>query len=141
MLEYAVAPMRIQDRVYPRILAVLVVLSLLQAVCGRAAAAERFTLQQVLSSPFPSNLVAAAHSPRVAWIFTTKGSRNLWIADAPDFTARQVTHFSGDDGQPFASLRLTPDGRTLVYVRGSETNELGRVADPGSGMEALKQQI
>jgi len=91
--------------------------------------AANFTLEQVLSSPFPSNLVAAKHSGRVAWVFNTKGVRNLWIADPPSFAARQVTHYSEDDGVPIASLRITPDGRTLVYVRGSETNETGRVAD------------
>jgi dipeptidyl aminopeptidase/acylaminoacyl peptidase len=103
--------------------------------------ASNFTLEQVLSSPFPSNLVAAKRSGRVAWVFNTKGVRNLWIADAPNFAARQVTHYSDDDGLPIASLRITPDGRTLVYVRGSETNENGRVADPTSGVSARKQQV
>jgi dipeptidyl aminopeptidase/acylaminoacyl peptidase len=103
--------------------------------------AANFSLEQVLSSPFPSNLVAAKHSGRVAWVFNTKGVRNLWIADPPNFAARQVTHYSEDDGVPIASLRITPDGRTLVYVRGSETNETGRVADPTNGISARKQQV
>jgi dipeptidyl aminopeptidase/acylaminoacyl peptidase len=103
--------------------------------------AANFTLEQVLSSPFPSNLVAAKHSGRVAWVFNTKGVRNLWIADPPSFAARQVTHYSEDDGVPIASLRITPDGRTLLYVRGSETNETGRVADPTNGISARKQQV
>jgi dipeptidyl aminopeptidase/acylaminoacyl peptidase len=103
--------------------------------------AANFTLEQVLSSPFPSNLVAAKHSGRVAWVFNTKGVRNLWIADPPNFAARQATHYSEDDGVPIASLRITPDGRTLVYVRGSETNETGRVADPTNGISARKQQV
>lgn len=99
------------------------------ALCGVAAAsASSFTLEQVLSSPFPSNLVAAAHSGRVAWVFDAKGARNIWIADAPDFAAHQVTSYAGDDGQPIASLRITPDGRTLVYARGSEANDAGRIA-------------
>ena len=97
---------------------------------GRAPAASTFTLEQVMSSPFPSNLVAASHSGRVAWVFDARGVRNLWVADAPNFAARQVTHYSGDEGLPLASLRITADGRTLVYVRGSETNESGHVADP-----------
>src|SRR5581483_6963616 len=105
------------------------------------AAAAGFTLEQVLSSPFPSNLVAAQHAPRVAWVFDLKGARNLWVADAPNFNARQVTHYAGDDGQPIASPQLTPDGRTLVYVRGSELNENGRVADPTSQIWELKQQV
>ncbi len=50
-----------------------------------AAAAANFTLEQVMSSPFPSNLVAATHSGRVAWVFNAKGVRNLWVADAPNF--------------------------------------------------------
>ena len=105
------------------------------------AAAANFTLEQVLSSPFPTGLVAASHSPRVAWVFNAKGMRNLWVADAPDFAARQITHYDSDDGLPIASLRITADGRTLVYVRGSETNENGRVADPTNGVWPRKQQV
>jgi dipeptidyl aminopeptidase/acylaminoacyl peptidase len=104
-------------------------------------AAANFTLEQVMGSPFPSNLVAAGHSPRVAWVFDAKGVRNIWVADAPDFAARQLTHYDGDDGLPIASLRITGDGRTLVYVRGSEANESGRIADPTNGVRARKQQV
>ena len=105
------------------------------------AAAANFTLEQVMSSPFPTNLVAASHSPRVAWVFNAKGVRNVWVADAPDFAARQITHYDSDDGVPIASLRITTDGRTLVYVRGSESNENGRVADPTNGVWPRKQQV
>ncbi|HVO81552.1 MAG TPA: prolyl oligopeptidase family serine peptidase [Terriglobales bacterium] len=108
---------------------------------GAAASAASFTLEQVMSSPFPSNLVAASRSGRVAWIFDAEGARNVWVADTPDFAAHQVTQYAGDDGEPLASLRITPDGRTLVYVRGSELNESGRVADPTSGVWERKQQV
>jgi dipeptidyl aminopeptidase/acylaminoacyl peptidase len=77
----------------------------------------------------------------VAWVFDVKGAHNVWVADAPDFAARQVTSYAGDDGQPLASLRITPDGRTLVYVRGSEANEAGRIADPTNGVWERKQQV
>lgn len=106
-----------------------------------SAYAQTFTLEQVMSSPFPSNLVAAAHAPRIAWVFDAKGARNVWIADGPNFRAQQITHYAGDDGEPIASLRLTPEGRTVVYARGSETNEAGRVADPTSGVSPRKQQV
>ena len=105
------------------------------------ASAASFTLEQVMSSPFPTNLVAASHSPRVAWVFDAKGVRNVWVADAPDFAARQITHYDSDDGVPIASVRITADGRTLVYVRGSESNENGRVADPTNGVWPRKQQV
>jgi Tol biopolymer transport system component len=103
--------------------------------------AASFTLEQVLSSPFPTGLVAASNAPRIAWVFNAKGVRNVWIADGPDFVARQVTHFSGDDGTPISGLRLTPDGRTVVFVRGTETNQAGRVAAPTSDLTPRKQAV
>jgi dipeptidyl aminopeptidase/acylaminoacyl peptidase len=42
---------------------------------------------------------------------------------------------------PIASLRLTPDGRTVVYARGSETNAHGEVADPTSNVHEPEQQV
>jgi dipeptidyl aminopeptidase/acylaminoacyl peptidase len=114
--------------------------ALLCLVC-LAAHAANFTLEQVLSSPFPSGLVAASNAPRIAWVFNAKGARNAWVADGPNFSARQVTHFSGDDGTPIASLRITPDGRTVVFVRGTETNDAGRVAAPTSDLTPRKQMV
>ena len=104
-----------------------------------------FTLQQLLSSPFTTNLVgvqaAGDHPARIAWIFDAKGERNVWVADAPNFGARQVTHYTGDDGMPLAALKLTPDGRTVVYARGTEANSAGETADPTSGVEKRTQQV
>ena len=105
------------------------------------AIAQGFSVEQVMSSPFPSNLTVAARAPRVAWTFDAKGIRNVWVADAPGFAARQVTHYSDDDGMELASLRLTPDGRTVVYSRGSELNTSGEVADPTSNVTRPSQQV
>ena len=104
-------------------------------------ASRAFSLEQVLSSPFPTNLVRAEKADRIAWVFSTKGARNVWVADAPAFEARQVTHYVGDDGMPIAALKLTPDGRTVVYSRGSEANSAGEIADPTSGVEKRIQQV
>ena len=111
------------------------------SIFSAVSRAANFTLAQVMSSPFPSGLVAALHADRVAWAFNARGVRNVWVADGPEFTGRQVTHYGADDGEPIASLQITPDGRTLVYARGSETNESGRVADPISGVWPRKQQV
>lgn len=108
--------------------------------CSAQTAPHAFTLEQVLSSPFPTNLVAAENSGGIAWVFTARGERNVWIADAPNFEARQVTHYTGDDGMPIAALKLTPDGRTVVYARGSEANDAGEIADPTSSVEKRVQQ-
>src|SRR5258707_7015904 len=108
-------------------------------------APHSFSLEQVLSSPFPTNLVAAGptndHAGRIAWVFSVRGERNVWIADAPNFDARQGTHYAGDDGMPSAALKLTPDGRTVVYARGSEANSAGEIADPTSNVEKRVQQV
>jgi dipeptidyl aminopeptidase/acylaminoacyl peptidase len=94
-----------------------------------------------LSSPFPTSLVAAQQSGRIAWLFAAKGEHNIWVADAPNFDARQITHYTGDHGLPLASLKLTPDGRTAVYARGTEANSAGEIADPTSGVEKRTQQV
>ena len=102
--------------------------------------AEGFTIEQVMSAPFPYGLTSASRAPRVAWVFDDKGERNIWVADAPDFVPRQVTHYKGDDGQAIASMRLTPDGKTIVYARGSEINKEGTSANPTSQTKMPKQQ-
>jgi dipeptidyl aminopeptidase/acylaminoacyl peptidase len=109
--------------------------------CSAQGAPPSFSLEQVLSSPFPTNLVVAEHSGRIAWVFAAQGRRNVWVADAPNFEARQVTHYLGDDGMPLAALKLTPDGRTVVYARGTEANSAGETADPTSGVEKRTQQV
>jgi dipeptidyl aminopeptidase/acylaminoacyl peptidase len=122
----------------------LLVAFVLILVCTMAGWAQSpFALEQILSSPFPSELVAATHGIRVAWVFDAKGVRNVWVADGPDFihTARQVTHYSTDDGQPIASLRLTPDGKTVLYALGSELNEAQESANPDSSTTGAKQQV
>jgi hypothetical protein len=45
------------------------VVSVLLPVC---CFAEAFTIEQVLSAPFPYGLTSASHVPRVAWAFDNK---------------------------------------------------------------------
>jgi dipeptidyl aminopeptidase/acylaminoacyl peptidase len=121
-----------------------VLLGLIFVGCVMGAWAQSpFTVEQVISSPFPSELVASTHGSRVAWVFNAKGVRNVWVADGPDFihTARQLTQYSADDGQPIASLRLTPDGKTVLYALGSELNEAQVSANPESSTKGASQQV
>src|SRR5580692_4900233 len=112
-----------------------------QFPCSAQTAPRAFSLEQVLSSPFPTGLVSAEHGGRIAWVFAAKGERNVWVAEAPNFEARQVTHYAGDDGMPIAALQLTPDGKTVVYARGSEVNSASETADPTSNVEKPVQQV
>ncbi len=102
---------------------------------------QGFSLEQALSYPYPYGLTAATHGDRIAWVFDVRGARNVWVAEGPDFVGRQVTHYTGDDGMPISSLRLTPGGDTVVYARGSETNDQGEVADPTSNVKRPEQKV
>jgi dipeptidyl aminopeptidase/acylaminoacyl peptidase len=118
----------------------LLVVSVGSALLPVVCLGESFTIEQVMSAPFPYGLTSASHAPRIAWVFDNKGERNIWLADAPDFVPRQVTRYKGDDGQAIASARLTPDGKTIVYARGSEINKEGTSANPTSQIKLPKQQ-
>ena len=100
-----------------------------------------FTLEQVMSSPFPTALTSATKANRIAWVFDSRGERNVWVADAPDFAGRQVTHYEGDDGQDIFAVKLTPDGKTVVFARGSEVSSEGHVANPTTETKEPKQQV
>src|ERR1051326_8060131 len=97
-----------------------------------AVAQQKFTIEQVMSAPFASELATSDQGARIAWVFEFKGVHNIFVADAPDFKPRQVTQYTEDDGMALASIRLTPDGKTVLYSRGSETNQQGEVANPES---------
>jgi dipeptidyl aminopeptidase/acylaminoacyl peptidase len=84
---------------------------------GRAG---EFTVEQALAYPFIDHLTAAPAADRVAWVRIVKGVRNVWVADGPGLTPRQVTQFTADDGQELTSLTFSPDGQTLVFVRGGD---------------------
>lgn len=112
------------------------------ALCvAPAAFAQSFTIEQVMSAPYPSELTASAHGATVAWTADDEGRRNVWLAQGPDFTPRQITHYDTDSGQPIASVRLTPDGSTVLYARGTEKNDAGLSANPGIEPEQPEQQV
>ena len=94
-----------------------------------------------MSSPFPTDLTAASTGERIAWTSAFRGVRNVWVADGPSFAAKQVTRYTEDDGMQIASVRLTPDGKTVLYARGSEQNHEGEVADPTSNINQPHQQV
>jgi len=81
-------------------------------------AAQTFTLEQVLSAPFSSELQAAPRGARFLWISNQQGRRNIWVADAT--SSHAVTHYTADDGQDIGNVAWTPDGQSIVYVHGGD---------------------
>src|ERR1700689_3292276 len=85
-----------------------------------ALSAKTFTLEQVLSAPFPSEMTAAPGGGAVAWILNERGARNVWYAAAPDFKGVRLTSWTADDGQDVGQLHFTADGKSVVFVRGGD---------------------
>ena len=108
---------------------------------GTLLAQKPFTLEQVMSNPFPDALVAAPTGGSVAWQMNARGARNIWVASPPDYRGHPVTTFTEDDGQDINQLRWTPDGRSVVFVRGGDF-DMGREApNPRSNPEGVEQAI
>lgn len=79
-----------------------------------------FTLAQVMSAPYPTNLTAAATGERLAWTLNERGLRNVWVAEGPAFAARRLTDYPLDDGQELNDVSISADGKWVVYMRGGD---------------------
>jgi len=118
-----------------------VVIALL-LLCARGTAAQgTFTLEQVLGAPFNSNLIASKNVNRVAWTSNQQGKRNIFVAEGPDFMARQLTAYKEDDGGELSGLRFTSDGDTIVYARGEGKDSAGDYANPTSNPGGEQQTV
>jgi dipeptidyl aminopeptidase/acylaminoacyl peptidase len=113
---------------------------LLTALVASVSLGAPFTMEEVLHYPYVSELAAAADGDAIAWVRNIAGVRNVWIAGGPDFTPRQVTQYTEDDGQEITHLTFSPDGTHLVYVRGGDHDanwpaEGNLAPDPASSTE------
>jgi dipeptidyl aminopeptidase/acylaminoacyl peptidase len=110
-------------------------------VACSAHAQDRFTLEQILSAPFPADLVASKAGNRIAWTLDEQGKRNVWVAEGPDFKARRLSNYLEDDGQELSSLSFSADGNTLVYTRGGGKNPAGQFPNPTSNPAGVEQAV
>jgi hypothetical protein len=67
-------------------------------------AQKPFTLEQIMSAPFPANLTAAKTGNRVAWTLDEQGKRNVWVAEGRISMARKLTPYTEDDGGDLSSV-------------------------------------
>jgi dipeptidyl aminopeptidase/acylaminoacyl peptidase len=108
---------------------------------GPAASRERFSLAQVLSAPFASDLAAGPDGRRIAWIGTVDGRRNVYVAEAPTWEARQLTRYTADDGQELGGLVWSPDANAVLYARGGDRSAAGEVPNPASSPRGAQQEV
>ncbi|HVO60191.1 MAG TPA: prolyl oligopeptidase family serine peptidase [Terriglobales bacterium] len=126
----------------------LAVVCLAITLAGLGAAGEKnsFTLPQVLSTPFPTDLIAARTKNRFAWVFSAQGRRNVWVAEpaasGSGFAARAITKYVDDDGQDIGELAFTPEAEAIVYTRGGDLEFSEKPApNPAKLVDGAEQDV
>jgi dipeptidyl aminopeptidase/acylaminoacyl peptidase len=83
------------------------------------------SIEQYINAPFSTEMTPAPAGGRVAWVINERGTRNVWIAEAPDWKGRRLTTYKDEDGSDIGHLTWSSDGRTLVYTRGGDLEHPG----------------
>lgn len=105
--------------------------------------AQSFSLENVLSYPFPSELTSSPENSKIAWAMNEKGKRNIYVATGPEFSPRKLTNYDKDDGQEISSLSISADGKWVVFVRGGDhgSREASVPVNPSSDPSGAKVQV
>jgi dipeptidyl aminopeptidase/acylaminoacyl peptidase len=104
-----------------------------------AAFSQQVTIENLLSVPFPTELTGGRD--RVAWVANAEGSRNVWVAVGPEYKARQITSFTGDDGMDIAEMSFTPSGEAIVFTRGGDLDTHRELTNPTHQPDTPEQAI
>lgn len=99
------------------------------------------SISDYLSAPFPTGLVASPDGNSIAWVFNDKGERNVFFAKAPDYESKKLTDYEGDNGVDLGPLVFSPDGKSLLFVRGNSRNPEGQPANPAQLQENTDKKI
>jgi dipeptidyl aminopeptidase/acylaminoacyl peptidase len=106
--------------------------------------AQSFTIEQAMSAPFNSQLTAAPAKDEFAWVSDEQGQRNVWVAvkNGGEFSVQPVTKYTEDDGQEISGITFTPDGASVIYVRGGDSEFPEKPApNPALISGGVEQQI
>jgi dipeptidyl aminopeptidase/acylaminoacyl peptidase len=131
---------------YLRLTSSFIATILLSLPHSAPAQQKSFTIEQALSAPFTTQLIAAPAKGRVAWETNIGGRRNLWVAEpatnGKDYVSRPITYYTEDDGQEINNAAWTPDAASIVYVRGdSVQGETHPVPNPAWFPKGAQQQL
>src|SRR5258706_8362017 len=90
---------------------------------------------------YPTEVVSAKKADRIAWTAYEHGRRNVYTASAPQFQAVRVTSVTKDDGVELSDLSISDDGAVVVFVRGTQPNREGWVANPTANPAGAERTI
>jgi dipeptidyl aminopeptidase/acylaminoacyl peptidase len=124
-----------------RVVAVFVLL--VAAVLPRdvSTAVSAPTIDQFLLPGYPTEVVSAKKVDRIAWTAYEHGRRNVYTAGAPQFQAMRLTSVTKDDGVELSDLSISDDGAVVVFVRGTQPNREGWVANPTANPAGAERTI
>ncbi|MGH7618621.1 MAG: S9 family peptidase [Gemmatimonadaceae bacterium] len=118
-----------------------IAVALIAALAPPLAAQSKPTYEQFLSAAYPSELVSAKKADRIAWLAYDRGLRNVYTAAGPAFKPVRLTKFLDDDGVILSELEISDDGSVVTFVRGSEPNRQGWLANPSSDPNGPERAI
>ena len=114
-----------------RVVAALVVLFVAVLPRGASMAGPSSpTIEQFLMPGTPTEVVAARKAERIAWTAYEHGLRNVYTAAGPAFAPVKLTNVTKDDGIELGDISISDDGAIVVFVRGTQPNREGWVANP-----------
>ncbi|HEV3141421.1 MAG TPA: hypothetical protein VGY57_12930, partial [Vicinamibacterales bacterium] len=99
------------------------------------------TIEQFLSPAYPQDLVSAKKADRIAWWAYERGMRNVYTAAAPDFRPVRLTNFMADNGVDISDVEISDDGGVVTFVRGTQPNREGWIANPTSDPRGAERTI
>ncbi len=105
-----------------------------------AQSPQPFTLQQVMSAPYATELTAAPIGNLFAWVEDSEGRHNLWVG-GPNTPARQLTHNTADDALDLTDLTWSPDTTAIAYTYGTETGADGKPSNPAHLQHPVEPQV
>ena len=111
---------------------------------AQSATADRqpaLSIDALMATPFPTDLVSALTGGTIAWVTSNSGVHNLLVAQAPEHKWRAVTNYTGDDGLWITEPAFTSDGKTIVYVRGDGANRQGESPNPAQLQDGTDQAV
>ena len=116
-----------------------------------AQPASPVSIDTLMATPFPTDLVAAPADGRIAWVSSNRGVNNILVADPSpgsgpmagrtDHKWRAVTNYTGDSGFWITELGWTSDAKTIVYVRGDGANRQGESPNPAQLQDGTDQSV
>ncbi|MHA4846239.1 S9 family peptidase [Flavitalea antarctica] len=82
--------------------------------------AQEFSMASVTGYPFASGLTSATSGSKIAVAINEKGKRNIYTAGGPLFNLKKITQYDEDEGQEITGITISPDGNSILYVRGGD---------------------